>query len=150
MGHTFSRMVAHVAFSTKGRRPWLDADMRTKLLAYIKGIARQKDIDILALNAVEDHAHVLITLTPSQKASEIVQALKGNTSKWIHETYPDLHEFAWQRGYGIFSVSASNVAAVERYIAEQEAHHYRISWAEEYRIFLEKHGIVFDPEHFLD
>ena len=150
MGHTFSRILLHVIFSTKGRRNSLYREMRGDLLAYVRGIVRNEGAQTLAANAVEDHVHLLLAVKPVQAASDLVRKIKTNTSRWIHATYPDLRDFAWQSGFGVFSVSESAVRDVAAYIRDQERHHRRMPFAEELRVFLEKHGIEYDPRHYID
>ena len=149
MGHTFSRILLHVIFSTKGRRNSLYREMRGDLLAYVLGIVRNEGAQTLAANAVEDHVHLLLAVKPVQAASDLVRKIKTNTSRWIHATYPDLRDFAWQSGFGVFSVSESAVRDVAAYIRDQERHHRRMPFAEELRLFLEKHGIEYDPRHYI-
>ncbi len=150
MGHTFSRILLHVVFSTKGRVNSLYKNMRDKLLAYLHGIARNEGVVIIKANAVDDHVHMLIEIKPGQSPSEVVRKLKANSSKWIHETYPNLKGFAWQSGYSVFSVSLSAVPGVVKYIEAQEDHHRRLPFAEELKRFIERHQIRFNPDHYLD
>jgi len=150
MGHTFSKVLIHVVFSTKDRVNSLYRNMRGRLLSYLHGIARKEGVTIIKANAVDDHVHMLIEIKPSQSPSEIVRKLKANSSKWIHETYPNLKAFAWQSGYSVFSVSLSALPSVVKYIENQEEHHQRLPFAEELKRFFERHQIRFDPEHYLD
>ena len=149
MGHTFSRIMLHVIFSTKGRKNSLYAGMRGDLLAYLQGIVRNEGAQTLAANAIEDHVHLLMVVKPVHAPSSMVRTIKTNSSRWIHDTYPDLRDFAWQSGFGVFSVSASAVDDVATYIRDQERHHRRMPFAEELRLFLEKHGVDYDAEHYL-
>ena len=150
MGHTFSNIVEHVVFSTKDRRNMLYKDMRVRLFAYISGIVKDEGALVLRINAVEDHLHMLMKPRPAHAPSDIVQKLKSSSSAWIHETFANLHDFAWQSGFSIFSVSESVSGVVARYIERQEEHHHRMSFAEELRLLLKKHKVEFDPEHYLD
>jgi len=150
MGHTFSRILLHVIFSTKGRRNSLYREMRGDLLGYLHGIVRNEGAQMLAANAVEDHVHLLLAVKPVHASSDLVRKIKTNSSRWIHDTYADLHDFAWQSGFGVFSVSESAKDDVGAYIREQERHHRRLPFAEELRLFLEKHGVDYEPEHYLD
>ena len=150
MGHTFSKILLHVIFSTKGRKNTLYQEMCSPLLAYVHGIARNEGVQVLAGNAVEDHIHLLLAVKPVSAPAELVKTIKANSSRWIHEKHIHLRDFAWQSGYGIFSVSESAAGSVVAYIANQEQHHHRMPFAEELRLLLEKHGIEYDPEHYLD
>jgi len=150
MGHTFSRILLHVIYSTKERKPLLAQDMRAKLLAYTTGIAHNEGVHVLAANAVLDHVHLLLDVKPSHAPSTLIRTIKSNSSRWIHDTYGKRADFAWQSGFGIFSVSESAVNDVIAYIKKQEQHHRKIPFAEELRLFLEKHGVEYDPDHYLD
>jgi len=150
MGHTFSRILLHAIFSTKDRTNRLYRDMRDGLYGYVYGVARNLGVQVIKAGGVDDHVHLLLNVKPVHAPADLVRDLKANSSKWIHETYPRLHDFAWQRGYGIFSVSESAVPQVIAYIDRQEEHHGRVPFAEEFRRFLERHGVEFDPDHYLD
>jgi len=150
MGHTFSRILLHVVFSSKARRNALYRNMRGELLGYIRGVARNLDAQLLEANAVDDHMHVLLSLRPTHAPSDIVRKIKANSSRWVRETYPDLQDFAWQSGFSAFSVSESALHGVIAYIQNQEQHHKRMPFAQELRVLLDKHGVQYDPEHYLD
>jgi REP element-mobilizing transposase RayT len=150
MGHTFSKILLHVVFGTKGRRCSLYGNMREDLLRHLDRIARREGVQVVTANAVDDHVHMLLWTKPVHAPSNVVRNLKANSSRWIHETYPNLRGFAWQSGFGMFSVSESAAAGVAAYIEKQEEHHRRMPFAEELRVLLERHGIRYDPEHYLD
>ena len=95
MGHTFSRILIHAIFSTKRRRNSLYAGMRGDLLAYVHGIVRNEAAQVLAANAVDDHVHLLLAVKPVHAPSGLVRKIKTNSSRWVHVTYADLHDFAW-------------------------------------------------------
>ena len=142
MPHTFTSLLAHVVFSTKDRLPLINADVRPNLHSYMGGILRKLKATPLIVNGVADHVHVLVGLPPAASVSDTLRVLKTNSSRWLHEKYGK--PFAWQSGYGAFSVSRSNLEAVRKYIAHQEAHHRRMSFKEEFISLLRKHGIEFD------
>jgi REP element-mobilizing transposase RayT len=148
MPHTYSNINLHVIYGVKDRRNALYADMRPRLLDMLSGILTNIGVQTIEANAVDDHAHALIRIKPSHAPSDVLMKLKSNSSRWIHDTFPQLRLFQWQGGFSAFSVSASQVAEVAKYIRDQEKHHRRISYEEELRRFLEKHGIDFDPRHF--
>ena len=150
MGHTFSNLLNHIVFSTKGRKNLLYKDIRDSLFSYICGIAKAENCQIIKIGGIEDHIHILIKLKPSLAPSDFVRKIKANSSKWIHEQYPNLKDFSWQSGFSCFSVSESAKESVISYIDKQEEHHKRIPFKDELKIFLKKHGIKFDSEHFLD
>ena len=136
MGHAYARNYVHLIFGTKGQRPWIHQPDR--LHAYIIGIAKEYAIEVRAIGGTEDHVHLLLTMPPRLSVAHAVRVIKANSSKWLNETG---HLFAWQVGYGAFSVSASNVEAVCGYIGRQAEHHRRRSFEEEFREFLRRHGI---------
>jgi REP element-mobilizing transposase RayT len=132
----------HCVFSTKERRSWLTANIRERLWPYLGGIARENDMKALAIGGVADHVHLLLSLPSTLSISKAMQLLKGNSSKWLRETFPELlHEdFAWQEGFGAFSIGVSGVKDTIRYIQTQEEHHLQRSFREELEMFLKKHG----------
>lgn len=137
MSHAYARNYVHLVFGTKDRRPWIREPDR--MHAYMIGIAKEYSIDVVAIGGTEDHVHLLMALPPRVSVAQTVRVIKANSSKWMNEMG---HLFAWQQGYGVFSVSASNVAAVCEYIGRQVEHHRKRSFEEEFREFLKKHGIV--------
>ena len=149
MAHTFACLYAHVVFSTKDRTPSLTAELRPDLLAYMGGIVRNVAAKVIEANARPDHTHLLLSLPPSLAVSDALRVLKTNSSLWIHETGRS-RGFAWQTGYGAFSVSQSNVAAVVNYIRNQDHHHRKISFQEEFVARLKRHGIAYDERYIWD
>ena len=144
MSHSYSQNHLHVVFSTKERQKLIAPQMQPKLWSYMGGIARNHGFLVLANGGIEDHVHLLIQLPPALALAKAISLLKANSSKWMKE-----HgiRFGWQEGYGAFSVSASNLAAVERYIQNQPAHHRKITFEQEFLALLRKHRIEFDPKH---
>lgn len=142
MSHTYSQNHLHIVFSTKERIKIIQPSMQPKLWAYMAGIARNHDFLVLANGGMEDHVHLLIQLPPVLALAKAVSLLKSNSSTWMKDHALD---FSWQEGYGAFSVSASNLPAVKRYIANQEKHHRKITFEDEFVALLEKHGIDYDP-----
>ena len=118
LSHTAGNLILHLIFSTKGRRPLITPELRFDLFAYLGGIVREMLGTALIINGTADHVHMLIRIRPIQAAAEIARVVKTNSSLWVHKKWNK--DFAWQTGYGVFSVSQSNVPAVSRYIAEQE------------------------------
>jgi putative transposase len=147
MANTYSTLYYHIIFSTKGRVSWLKPEIEQRVWEYIGGIARQNKLVALQLGGFDDHIHSLISAPTSIPPSKIAQLLKGDSSLWIHTEFPELKEFAWQDGYGAFTVSKSGLNDVIRYIQNQREHHQRRSFQEEYRDFLEKHGIDYDEKY---
>ncbi len=147
MAHTYTNLLIHIIFSTKDRRPFLDADLKPRLYAYLGGILRELDGTACLINGPADHVHILASLAAKHCLSDMMRVLKANSSGWVHENSPQHKDFAWQIGYGAFSVSHSNRAAVERYIANQEEQHRKVTFQEEYLAFLKKHGIPYDERY---
>jgi len=141
--HSFTSCLVHCVWSTKNRQPWLTSDLRERLWPYLGGIARQNEIKTLAIGGTSDHVHVLLSLPATSSIAKAMQLLKGNSSKWIRETFPKMHFFAWQEGYGAFSVGVSAVDATVAYIRNQAEHHRTRSFREEYQAMLKKHGFAY-------
>ncbi|HEX4262841.1 MAG TPA: IS200/IS605 family transposase [Verrucomicrobiae bacterium] len=141
MAHTFTNLLTHIIFSTKDRMPMLDAHLKERLLPYIGGIFRELGATPLLINGPTDHRHVLTVLPARIAVSEILNKVKTNSSRWVHKEFPNQRTFAWQTGYAAFSVSSSQKEAVLEYIANQEEHHRKISFKEEFVSFLKKHEI---------
>ncbi len=146
LSHSFAENHLHAVFSTKERRNLIAKEIQPKLWAYIAGIGRNHGMVVRAVGGGANHAHVLFRLTADLALAKAILQLKSNSSKWMNEQG---ERFAWQEGYGAFSVSASNLNAVIKYIQNQEAHHKRISFEEEYLALLKKHGVEFDPKYAL-
>jgi putative transposase len=142
--HSFVSCLVHVVFSTKERRPFLTPDIQERLRPYLGGIARKHKMKLLRAGGVADHVHLLISLPATLEISKAAQLLKGNSSKWIHEEFPDLQAFEWQVGYGAFSIGISGVDDTIAYIDNQAEHHKRLSFKEELQIILTKHGIEYE------
>ena len=144
MAHTFSRNHVHVIFSTKERRKTIPKELQPRLWAYLAGICKNHEMIALTIGGMDDHVHLLFHLPPKLALAKAVLLLKSNSSKWIGEQG---REFSWQEGYAAFSVSSSNLDSVTRYIQNQEAHHRKIGFDEEFRAILTKHGIEYDSKY---
>jgi REP element-mobilizing transposase RayT len=140
MAHTFTSLYFHVVFATKSRRPLILSEMRPRVWSYMGGIAHQNHFRALAIGGMADHAHLLLSLSPTINVSTAVQLVKTGSSGWMKELTGK--DFKWQEGYAAFTVSVSNLVSVKRYIDHQEEHHRKIDFATEWKRLLEKHGIV--------
>ncbi len=145
MPHSYFHVAAHIIFTTKNRNPWLNQEVRTRLFEYITGIIRNVQGKVIQMNGTEDHVHILALLPKDMGISDFIRTIKANSSKWMHETYEG--EFHWQIGYGIFSVSKSNIPQVKEYIQNQEEHHKKIDYQEEFNKFLIAHGYPVINDH---
>jgi putative transposase len=141
MSHSHICCLVDVVFATAERRPGIRDDMRERLHAYLGGIARENGIPALAVGGAADHVHLLLSLPRTVSIAKAVQLLKSGSSKWVHENFPGSRTFAWQEGYGAFSVGVSQRATTVRYIQDQAEHHKRISFADELKKFLAVHGM---------
>ena len=150
MAHTFTRLLTHVIFSTAGRAPLVADPIRSDVHAYFGGIIRELGGTAIAIGGTADHLHALLLLGSDKNLADVLRVAKTNSSRWVHEKLPERRDFAWQRGYAAFTVSASNADAVICYITGQEEHHRHISFDEEFIAFLRKHSIAFDPNHVFD
>jgi REP element-mobilizing transposase RayT len=137
----------HCVFSTKERRRLINPELRERLWPFRGGIARQNNMKAIEIGGVEDHVHLLLSLPATMPIAKAMQLIKGGSSKWIHETFPDQRGFAWQEEYGAFSVSASRVDKVVAYISGQPEHHQRVTFQEELLELLKKHGIEYDERY---
>ena len=146
MPHTYAQNTVHIIFSTKDRRGFIPKEFQPGLWAYIAGICKNHAIFTQAIGGAADHIHLLIQLPQSLPLAKAVLTIKSNSSRWAHAQN---HKFAWQEGYAAFSVSASLVPAVVRYIQNQEAHHKKMSFDAEFLALLKKHGVSFDPKFAL-
>lgn len=147
MANTYTALYYHFVFSTKNRVRCINTDFEQRVWAYLGGIARKHKMTALQIGGIEDHIHALVCAPTSLAPSQIAQALKGDSSRWIHKELPELRGFAWQDGYGAFTVSKSNLLEVIRYIENQREHHQRRTFQEEYLDFLQKHEIEYDQRY---
>ena len=147
MADSYTSLFYHFVFSTKNRANFIRADIEERIWAYIGGVARKHKMAAIQIGGIEDHVHVLILAPTTIAPFEIAKYLKGDSSKWIKEEFADLQAFAWQDGYGAFTVSKSNIPAVVEYIQSQRVHHQKKSFQEEYLEFLQKHGVEYNEKY---
>jgi putative transposase len=150
MSRAYCRLHFHLVFGTKGRLRTIESSIKEQLHCYMIGIIRNLGGGVEAIGGTDDHVHVLFFAPPKFALSEIIATLKASSSKWMHETHSRIHDFAWQRGYGLFTVSESSVEPVKAYIGHQEEHHRRMTFEEEYIAMLQKHGIEYEPRYVFD
>ena len=142
--HSFVSCLMHCVFSTKERRNLIKPDLQQRLYPYLGGIARENKMKALAIGGVEDHVHALLSIPSTLSVAKAVQLLKGNSSKWIHQTFSNQRLFEWQEGYGAFSIAVSGIEDTVRYIQSQREHHQAHSFEDELIVFLDKHGIAYE------
>ncbi len=141
---TFTKLTYHVVFSTKYRKPSITDRIRGRLYEYIGGIVRNSNGSLIEIGGIEDHVHLLVNLSPARSVSETIRDIKANSSKWANEQSEDVSRFEWQKGYGAFTVSYSQIDPVRTYIRNQREHHRRRKFNEEYVELLQRHDIEFD------
>jgi len=151
MSQSLSKIYLHIVFSTKNRTPFLrDQSIRSKMHAYLAGAFKGMESPAVLIGGTEDHVHVLCRFSRDRTVSQLIRESKRTSSKWIKTQHVDCRRFQWQVGYGAFSVSASLVEKVRKYIESQEQHHKKFSFQEEFRRLLKKHGIEFDERYVWD
>jgi len=146
MDHTYSNILIHYVFGVKHREKLITETLAERLYPYMAGIARENGMKTLAIGGTKDHVHILLSLPTTISIAKAIQLIKGGASKWIHDTFPEMRHFAWQEGYGAFSIGVSQAPDTIEYIARQKEHHRVKTFQEEYAAFLKKHGMDFDRE----
>jgi REP element-mobilizing transposase RayT len=150
MSQSLANIVVHLVFSTKGRRPLLRDEERGELHAYISGILKNHDTQLIEINSVKDHIHILFAQSKNHAPAKIVEQVKTSSSSWIKQKHACYADFAWQTGYGEFSVSPPHVEPVREYIRKQPEHHRQEDFQTEYRRFCEKNGKPLDERYAWD
>lgn len=145
MPHSYTANHLHIVFSTRGRRKQISRELRPKLWAYIAGVGRNHELVVHEVGGHDDHAHALMSLPATICLADAIQNLKAVSSKWMHVN--GVAEFAWQEGYGAFSVSESNIKRVREYILTQEEHHRNVPYEVEFRTLLGRHRMPFDEKY---
>ncbi len=148
MAHTHTNLLVHVVFSTQRHLPLVTAEIKAELFAYMAALVKESKAKAIIISGVEDHVHMLILLPPNVHASEAMRFVKANSSRWVKERFRK--KFGWQKGFGAFSVSRSNVDAVVKYIANQEKHHQQSDFKAEYLSLLEKNQVDYDEKYLSD
>jgi REP element-mobilizing transposase RayT len=147
MSHSLAKVAIHLVFATQDRQRFLDDEVRSPLHGYMITVLRNLGSPAVVINSVEDHVHILFELGRTVPLSSAVEGIKRTSSRWIKTQGTEFARFGWQSGYGAFAVSESNVAAVRRYIERQKEHHQRLTFEDEYRAFLQRHGVAYDEAH---
>ena len=151
MAQSLAKILLHLVFSTKERRPFLkDQTLREELHRYLGGILTNLECQPLIIGGVEDHVHLLFAHSRTATVADVVKELKRGSTVWLKTKSPGLSEFAWQNGYGVFSIGQSQVEDVRAYIAGQKEHHRKISFQDEFRRLLQRYEIAFDERYVWD
>jgi REP element-mobilizing transposase RayT len=150
MPQSLSKVILHIIFSAKNREPWLDSNVRPRMHAYLATICRDVGAELVHVGGVSDHVHILTTLPRTLSQAQLIEQIKKASSKWIKALDTRYRGFLWQRGYGAFSVSPSQLEAVLEYVNKQQEHHRTRTFQEEYRELLRRHGIDFDERYVWD
>jgi putative transposase len=145
MSHTYCCSLFHCVFSTKERRNTIAPEIQSRLWAYMGGVAREHGFKALAIGGIENHVHILLSLPSSVPVAKAIREIKSAASLWMHQT--GAKDFAWQEGYGAFSIGVTQTSATIAYIARQEEHHRRRDFQAEFLAFLKKHNIDYDPRY---
>ena len=150
MANTYSQIYIHIVFAVKGRQNLIRAEIREELHKYITGIITNRDQKLLSIFCMPDHTHLLIGLKPSISISDLARDIKAGSSKFINDNKLNKGKFSWQEGFGVFSYSRSQIDTVIKYIQNQEKHHNKKSFKEEYIDFLEKFAVEYDEKYLFE
>ncbi|MDX1940528.1 MAG: IS200/IS605 family transposase [Saprospiraceae bacterium] len=150
MPNTYTQLYVHVVFAVKGRANLISRSWKENLYQYITGIITNKNQKLMVINGMPDHVHILIGLKPDCNLSDLVRDIKANSSKWINENKWVAGKFEWQTGFGAFTVGQSQIQAVVKYILNQEEHHKKKTFRDEYIEFLTAYQIEFNTAYIFE
>ncbi|MBK6836490.1 MAG: IS200/IS605 family transposase [Bacteroidetes bacterium] len=150
MANTYSQIYIHLVFAVKGRENVIDKSFKNELYKYICGIVTNKKQKVFSINGVADHIHILVSIGPDYSISNLVKDIKVNSTKWINEKKFVIGKFQWQEGFGAFSVSQSQISKVATYIDNQEEHHKKTTFKQEYIDFLKSYNIEYDEKYIFN
>lgn len=150
MADTYSQIFIHVIFAVKGRKNLISNNWKNELYKYISGIVKNEDQKIIAINGMPDHLHILVGIKPAKTLSDLVRDIKSNSSRFINEKGWINSKFEWQQGFGAFSLSHSQLPTIIRYIEDQEVHHQKKSFREEYEEFLKAFQIEYKTQYLFE
>ena len=140
----------HITFSTKNRYPFITDSIRDELFNYLGGTCRELESQPIIVGGVKDHVHLLVNLSRKIALMSLIEKLKSHSSKWIKTKGENYKNFFWQRGYGGFSVNPNQIDVVRQYILNQETHHKKVTFQDEYRAFLKKYDVDYDEQYVWD
>lgn len=147
MANTYTSIRIHFVFAVKFRRNLIHKSWKDELFKYMTGIIHNHQHQVLAINGVEDHVHILIGLHPNQSISELMKEVKASSSKWINEQRKTATKFSWQEGFGAFSHSSDTIPTVIRYIQNQEEHHAKKTFHDEFQLMLNRFEVSYDERY---
>jgi len=150
MPQSLTKIILHIVFATKNRKPFIYREVRPALFAYLAVVTRNLGCECYRAGGVADHVHLAVRLSQTVSVAALVQELKASSSKWLKTQSPTLSNFAWQRGYSAFSVRDSGLEIVIRYIENQETHHRKRSFKDEHRETLQRERMAFDERYVWD
>ncbi len=150
MANTFHQLYIQIVFSVKKRESLIPKKHKVNIHKYITGIVKNNKCKMIAINSVEDHIHIFVGIHPTISVSNLVKDIKVSSTEFIKDKRWNKIKFNWQDGYGAFSYSRSHIDKVVKYIKNQEIHHHKKSFAEEYKEFMEKFGVEYDKKYLLD
>lgn len=150
MAQSLSNVLLHIVFSTKNRHPWIDRGIEVELGKYIAGVCRELKCPSHKIGGNDDHMHIACSLSRTMSISKVIEEIKTSSSKWIKTKDARYADFAWQNGYGAFSIGQSQLDDLRHYIANQRQHHQRLTFQEEFRALLSKYEIEFDERYVWD
>lgn len=150
MSGTYSQILLHVIFSTKNRTALIKPVFQSRLYEYMGGIVRQERGTLYAIGGMPDHVHLLLRWRTDQAIADLMRTVKARSSRWMHKTFADMDKFAWQEGYGVFSVSKSIESDVKRYIDNQAEHHKKHDFKGELLALLRAHNVDFEERYVFD
>ncbi len=150
MSQSYVSSYYHCVFSTKERRPFISPKLQTRLFPYLGGIAREHKMKLLTVGGMPDHVHLLLSLPKTIAISKALQLIKGGSSKWIHDIFPEHLDFSWQKGFGAFSIGINDIERTKNYIGNQAEHHKKRNFEQEFLIFLDRNGIEYDERYVFD
>ena len=151
MPQSLSQILVHAVFSTKERRPFLrDSALRQEMHHYLGGVLKNLECQPIIVGGVEDHVHLLASLSRTHTAADLIKEAKRSSSLWIKERDATMRDFSWQNGYGVFSIGYSQIEDVRRYIGQQEQHHLKLSFQDEFRLLLRRYQVSFNERYVWD
>ena len=147
MSNTYTQIHIHLIFAVQNRESQIKKEWKDRLYQYIISIIQGEGHKVLSINGMPDHIHILFGFRPNQALSDLVKKVKANSSRWINSNHLSMGRFNWQEGYAAFSYSKSQISNVITYIENQEQHHQKTSFLDEFKIFLEKFEIAYDHRY---